>query len=69
MNDYKSRTIPTKEPVIVSVREWQGVQRLDIRHYYVGASVEKGLMPTTKGISVPMKDAPAVACQEQGFVG
>ncbi len=58
--NYKSRTIPTKEPVIISVHEWLGQERFDIRHYYIESRVEKGLMPTTKEISIPVKDAPAV---------
>ena len=39
---FKSSPIQASEPVFVSVSEWQGKQRFDIRHYYSVEVTEDG---------------------------
>jgi hypothetical protein len=62
---FKSSPIKASEPVFVSVSEWQGKQRFDIRHYYStevtdDETMRIDLRPGTKGINVPIEDASAV---------
>jgi hypothetical protein len=62
---FKSSPIQASEPVFVSVSEWQGKPRFDIRHYYSlevteDDAVRIDLRPGTKGINVPVEDAGAV---------
>lgn len=42
-------------PVIVSISEYKGVERLDIRHYW---TTDQGTMaPSQKGVSLPLEYA------------
>jgi hypothetical protein len=42
--------IPTREPVVIQVKEYEGLERLDIRHWF---SANGHLAPTKKGVNVP----------------
>ncbi len=42
-----------RQPVVVAISEFKGVQRLDIRHYYKDAAAE--LQPTQKGVSIEVE--------------
>jgi hypothetical protein len=44
-----------RNPILVSISEYRGVERLDIRHHYVDGSGE--YRPTQKGISIPVSYA------------
>lgn len=54
---FKSSAVSAHEPVFVSVSEWNGKDRFDIRHFYSDGGE---LKPGTKGINVPLEDANAV---------
>jgi hypothetical protein len=59
MSTYKSSPIVTNsDPVIVSLSEFKGKERFDMRHFYTNKANE--LAPTTKGVNVVIEDAPTV---------
>jgi hypothetical protein len=46
--------LDTHNPVLISVSDFRGKPRLDIRHYYESESGE--MAPTKKGINFPLDD-------------
>jgi hypothetical protein len=44
-----------RDPIIVSVSDFKGKPRLDMRHYY--ETDEGEMSPTRKGVNVPLDDA------------
>lgn len=56
MSDLKVQVqCALRNPIVVSVNEYRGQKRLDVRHHYTGDDGE--LHPTKKGISVPLDAA------------
>lgn len=47
--------VSVREPLVVTVSDFKGKIRLDIRHHY--DDKEGGSAPSKKGINLPIKDA------------
>jgi hypothetical protein len=58
MNAVKSNPINTREPIIVKAEEFNGVDRLDIRHYFFSDTDE--LSHTARGVNVRLDKAEAL---------